>query len=222
MEMPMQGQNLADYIENTFAEEKPQGYVCQVCLQSDTTRRKARIWEAPQNLTVHLMRSTFDPSTGREAKHIDEAHFDKYLDLGPHTSLSTKVPAKYYLRGVLHHMHYSMLSTKGPNGKRLADGTRGHYKVTMTGPDGHWRELEDARIDPKITFEEVKQPGVNWTPYMFFYEKIVEVAGSTIHTTTTTTKTSTTKAKAKKKTTTVAKAKVTKKSKKGKKKQGKK
>ena len=49
----------------------------------------------------------------------------------------------------------------------------GHYRAVMLGPDGHWREIEDDRVDPHATVDNAVNPaGVNWTPYVLLYERL--------------------------------------------------
>ena len=49
----------------------------------------------------------------------------------------------------------------------------GHYRTVMIGPDGHWREIEDSRVDLHATLENAINPaGENWTPYVLLYERL--------------------------------------------------
>ena len=187
MDMPTRNGNLTEFLKNTFAEERIDGYVCG-CGAKDTTLRKVKIEEPPQILILQLMRTTNHPQTGMQAKRIGPVHFGKYLDISDHVNQSGLKPVKYYLRGVIHHQHGDLL--ENPGGDELADANHGHYKVNVLGPNGWWRELEDLAVRPRISFERqkerdyngtvlkkqkttVKEPGGDWTPYVLIYERIL-------------------------------------------------
>lgn len=158
---------MTSYVRRLFDRTPLVGMRCDNCQAVDTTGRRRVIARAPQQLLLALVRFTQNPQTGGFMKNTDEVNFSNLLHL---TSFhKTKSTITYKLSAVIHHTHLGRGSRSNHGGPSMNSG---HYKAVVQNPVGYWTELNDEIISWPVSWPAVHNPGGNWTPYIFMYDRI--------------------------------------------------
>lgn len=169
---------LGEYIDSVFSANLLEARSCPNCGQVNTTFEKDVIEKPPHTLVVHLVRIAYKEISGQytETKIIDRVDFPERLDLSRHVAEPSVRPVLYELKAAVHHQH--LMGRRAANGEYIVRNDQGHYKASVHGPDGRWREVEDDLVRGDITFRDVLNPGLRWTPSILVYERMAQPTGS--------------------------------------------
>jgi len=156
-------QSVTDALEQNFANEKLDGFICSKTKKEIDATRILSLEELPPILILHLKRFVYDGQTGGVQKIMKQIEFGVDLEISRNI-LSAECRAntstrqrQYKLFGVVYH-----------NGR---EATKGHYvtDVFHTGY-GTWLHCDDSIVQP--TSEQlVMAPNASSTPYLLFYRR---------------------------------------------------
>jgi len=154
-------QSVTDALEQNFANEKLDGFICSKTKKEIDATRILSLEELPPILILHLKRFVYDGQTGGVQKIMKQIEFGVDLEISRNI-LSAECRTsprqrQYKLFGVVYH-----------NGR---EATKGHYvtDVFHTGY-GTWLHCDDSIVQP--TSEQlVMAPNASSTPYLLFYRR---------------------------------------------------
>jgi hypothetical protein len=127
-------------------------YYCEKCRGRNNSTKILTFQKFPRILVVHLKR--FD---NRQRKIKKFVKYEKTLPMGKYTNSMKKEKIDYRLSSVLIHEGNSIYS--------------GHYYCYLRVDDDNWYCFNDQRVFPVEESLVMKQ-----TPYILFYEKVIEKA----------------------------------------------
>lgn len=124
-------------------------YKCEKCKSLQEARKQTTIYDAPENLILHLKRFHF---AGRSAKLTKPVSFEQRLDLTQYMAPG-RTPGSYRLAGVLVHQGSS--------------ANTGHYYAFGKGSHGTWNEFNDTSVSQSGIDRIMKQQA-----YLLLYTRV--------------------------------------------------
>jgi len=140
--------NLQECIASAFGSETLEGYKCDTCKKSGTTRKEAAISRYPRNLIVSLKRFTNAGAKVRARIPYDE----NAIDMSPWRAWPAIGTSKYRVMSTVEHLG----SSRG-----------GHYIMRTRDDDGKWYIYDDGSV------AECREGGAAGPDtYMLFLEQL--------------------------------------------------
>lgn len=148
------GQGLSRLTANELLTGKNK-YKCGTCKTMQDARKQTTIYNAPENLIIHLKRFHF---AGKSSKLTKPVEFEQRLDLGQYMSPG-RPSGIYKLVGVLVHQGSS--------------ASTGHYYAFGKGSHGTWNEFNDTSVSQSGIERVLRQQA-----YMLFYVRDTNLTSS--------------------------------------------
>ncbi|XP_062193160.1 ubiquitin carboxyl-terminal hydrolase 17-like [Phragmites australis] len=134
-------------------------YHCSRCNSYEHARKKLKISEAPNILTIALKRY----QSGKFGKINKVVRFKEYLNLSNYMSATDDYAPMYKLYAVV--VHHDVMN---------AD-ISGHYVCYVKDPQGKWHEMDDSKVKP-VSLEKV----LSKCAYMLLYARCSPRAPSSV------------------------------------------
>lgn len=131
-------------------------YKCEKCKTLQEARKQTTIFDAPNNLVIHVKRFQFASKSSKISKPIafgENLDLSKFMAQGRHAG-------SYKLAGVVVHQGSGVSS--------------GHYYAFGRGSNGTWNEFNDSSVS-QAGFDRVQKQQA----YMLFYTRNVQTAADT-------------------------------------------
>uniref|UniRef100_A0A0A9CYI6 USP domain-containing protein n=1 Tax=Arundo donax TaxID=35708 RepID=A0A0A9CYI6_ARUDO len=134
-------------------------YHCSRCNSYERARKKLRISEAPNILTIALKRY----QSGKFGKINKVIRFKEYLNLSDYMSATDDYAPIYKLYAVVVHRDVMNATVSG------------HYVCYVKDPQGKWHEMDDSKVKP-VSLEKV----LSKCAYMLLYARCSPRAPSSV------------------------------------------